>query len=144
MFLFFANTRVMMEIFFPTFTTLLSSPTVTQFSQSTLFFLRMESILLKNAPISNSCTETFPLLSTNKRIKTGFNFPMPDFWPISTKWVKSTIRLTDEFRSKDNINFYNDYEAIICENFTLCIHFKCRNSANGKKNSWMRENELFR
>ena len=48
-FLFFGNTRVMMELFFPTFTAVLSSPTTTQFSQSTLFSLRMELMLLKSA-----------------------------------------------------------------------------------------------
>ena len=48
-FLFFANTCVMMVFFFPTFTTVLSSPTKTQFSQSNLFSLRMELMLLKSA-----------------------------------------------------------------------------------------------
>ena len=41
--------------------------------------------------------------------------------PISTKWVGSTIHLSSEFRSKDNISFRSDYKAIICETFTLCI-----------------------
>ena len=63
-------------------------------------------------------------------------------WPISTKWVGSTIHLSDEFRSKDNINFRNDYKAIICETFTLCIYFERRNSANEKK-IVNEENELF-
>ena len=61
-FLFLANTRVMMEFFFPTFTAVYSSPTATQFSQSTLFSLRMELMLLRrasavpslHAPISKS------------------------------------------------------------------------------------------
>ena len=85
-FLFFANPRVIMEFFFPTFTAVLSSPATTQFSQSTLFSLRMELMLLKSAsavpslhaPISKSWTETFPLLSLNKQIKTWFNFFRPD------------------------------------------------------------------
>ena len=47
-FLFFANTRVKMEFFFPTFAAVLSSPTATQFSQSALFSLRIESMLLKS------------------------------------------------------------------------------------------------
>ena len=64
-------------------------------------------------------------------------------WPISSKRVGSTIILSDEFRSKDNINFCNDYEVIICETFSLCKYFKRRNSANGEKKMWMRENELF-
>ena len=53
-------------------------------------------------------------------------------WPISTKWLGSIIHLTDEFRSKDNINFRNDYKGIIRETFTLCTYFKRRNFANGK------------
>ena len=51
-------------ILFPTFTAVLSSPTATQFSQSTLFPRRMELMLSST------------LLSSNKRIKTGFNFFM--------------------------------------------------------------------
>ena len=47
-FLFFANTRVVTEFFFPIFTAVLSSPTAAQFSQSILFSLRMESWLLKS------------------------------------------------------------------------------------------------
>ena len=57
-FLFFANTRVVTEFFFPIFTAVLSSPTAAQFSQSILFSLRMESMLLKSTslhtPISKS------------------------------------------------------------------------------------------
>ena len=44
----------------------------------------------------------------------------------------SAIHLSDEFKSKDNINFCNNYKAIICETFTLCIYFKGKNSANKK------------
>ena len=73
--------NIFLFYYFPTFTAV-SSPTATQFSQSTLFSLRMELMLLKSAsavpslhaPISKSWTEAFPLLSSNKRIKTGFNF----------------------------------------------------------------------
>ena len=77
-------------------------------------------------------------------------------WPISTKWVGSTIHLSDELRSKDNINFRNDYKAIICETFTLCIYFKlCKwkkncewgkmsffNSINFGHNSWTKASTL--
>ena len=139
-FLFFANTRVIMKLFptFPTFTAVLSSPTTTQFSQSNLLSLRMESMLLKSAsvvpslhvPISKGWAETFTLLSPNKRVKTGFNFLCLICHLIH--------HLRGELRSKDNIIFRNNYKAIIRETFTLRIYFKGRNSAN----SWIRENEL--
>ena len=65
-FLFFANTRVIMEFFFPTLTAILSSPTATQFSQSTFFSLRMDLMLLKSA----SAVPSFhpPYLRTEQRL----------------------------------------------------------------------------
>ena len=101
----------------------------------------MELILLKSASvkpslhatISKSWTETFPLLSqTNESKQDSIFYAWLVIWPISTKWLGPIIHLTDEFRSKDNINFRNDYKAIIRETFTLCIYFKRRNSANRK------------
>ena len=81
----FTNTRAMMEFFFLTFNAVLPSSTATQFSQPSIFSLRIELMLLKSTSavpsldgaIYKSWTETFPLLSSNKRIKTGFNFFMP-------------------------------------------------------------------
>ena len=125
-FLFFANTHVIMELFptFPTVTAVLSSPTTTQFSQSNLLSLRMESMLLKSAsvvpslhaPISKGWAETFTFLSPNKCSKQDSIFYASFvIWFISTKWVGSTIHLRGEFRSKDNIIFCNNYKATIRE-----------------------------
>ena len=131
-FLFFANTRVIMEFFFPTLTAILSSPTATQFSQSTFFSLRMDSMLLKSA----SAVPSFhpPDLRAEQRLSLCYhqtNESKQDsiflcwlvIWPISTKWKESTIHLLGEFRSRDKISFHSDYKAI-CETFTLCIYFK--------------------
>ena len=148
-FLFFANTHVIMELFptFPTFTAVLSSPTTTQFSQSNLLSLRMESMLLKSASVVPLCMS--PYLRAEQRLSLCYhqtNESKQDsifyawfiIWFISAKWVGSTIHLRGEFRSKDNIIFRNNYKAITRETFTLRIYFKGRNSAN----SWIRENEL--
>ena len=70
---------------------------------------------------------------TSKSKQDALFYPWLIIWPMSIKWVGSTIHLSDEFRYKDKINFCNDYNAIICETFTLCIYFKRRNSTNGKK-----------
>ena len=106
-FLFFANARVMMEFFFLTFTN--------QFSQSTLFSLRMELMLLKSASAVPPCMP--PYLRAEERLSLCYhqtNQSKQDSILLCllrhlthhTKWVGSTIHLSDEFRSKENINFH--------------------------------------
>ena len=145
-FLLFANTRVMMEFFFPAFTAVLSSSTATQFSfYLRCFFPRMESILPKSPSYVPSLhvpwlrpEERFSLCyhQTNKSKQDSIFLCLIRHLTHQYQVSRSTSHLSDEFRSKHNINFYNNYKVIIRETFTVYIYFKRRNSANEKQNFW--------